>query len=259
MTRKAVSLTRCSIIISSLLLAGCAAWTAPAPGSRPYFSAEPREVTLFQSLARKQESVASKCGESNSCDQVYFTRGLLGLYESREVAEKYFGKVVALAPRSQLAASSKAWLALLQQPVPGRRPWSEAVFRASAITETNTALSVTADRLVRDLLDREILIQQLRASKEDESETVEALQRELADRDHKIEALLSKKDSAKASADPASIQTMQKQLAERDRKIEELSTQLDALKRIDQEMREKVRPIRPPLTTVPVPGPETTP
>lgn len=259
MTRKAVSLARCSIIISSLLLAGCAAWTAPAPGSRPYFSAEPREVTLFQSLARKQESVASKCGESNSCDQVYFTLGLLGLYESREVAEKYFGKVVALAPRSQLAASSKAWLALLQQPVPGRRPWSEAGFRASAIAETNTALAVTADRLVRDLLDREILIQQLRASKEDKSETVEALQRELADRDHKIEALLSKKDSAKASADPASIQTMQKQLAERDRKIEELSTQLEALKRIDQEMREKVRPIRPPLTTVPVPGPETTP
>jgi predicted RNase H-like nuclease (RuvC/YqgF family) len=118
---------------------------------------------------------------------------------------------------------------------------------------------VTTDRLVRDLLDQEILIQQIRASKEGESETIEALQRELMDRDHKIEALLSKKDSAKTSADPASIQTLQKQLTERDRKIEELSAQLEALKRIDQEMREKVRPIRPPLTTVPVPGLETTP
>jgi hypothetical protein len=241
------------------LLAGCAAWTTPVPGSRPYFSADPREVKLFQSFARKQESVATKCGELNSCDQVYFTRGLLGLYESREVAEKYFGKVVAIAPKSQLAVSSKAWLALLQQPVLGHRSWPEAVFRASAIAETNTSLAVTTDRLVRDLLNREILIQQLHASKEDESETVEALQRELADRDHKIEALLSKKDPAKALTDPASIQTLQKQLAERDRKIEELSTQLEALKRIDQEMREKVRPIRPPLTTVPVPGSETTP
>lgn len=259
MTRKAESLTRCSIIISSLLLGGCAGWTAPAPASRPYFAAESGEVKVFQTFAKKQESLAAKCGESNSCDQVYFTRGLLGLYESREVAEKYFRKVLAVAPKSQLAASSKAWLELLQQPVPGHRSWSEAVFRASALAETNTTLSVTTDRLVQDLLDREILIQQLRASKEDESETVEALQRELADRDHRIEALLSKKDSAKASADPASIQTMQKQLAERDRKIEELSTQLEALKRIDQEMREKVRPIRPPLTTVPVPGPETTP
>lgn len=203
--------------------------------------------------------MALKCGESSSCDHVYFTRGLLGLYESREIAEKYFKKVVALAPKSQLAASSKAWLALLQQPTPGNRSWLEAVFRAPVLAEVNTSLAVTTDRLVRDLLDQEILIQQLRASKEGESETIEALQRELTDRDHKLEALLSKKDSAKTSADPVSIQTLQKQLTERDRKIEELSAQLEALKRIDQEMREKVRPIRPPLTTVPVPGPETTP
>ena len=259
MIRTAVSLTRCSLITSSLLLVGCAAWITPVPGSRPYFSAEPREVKLFQSFARRQESVALKCGESNSCDHVYFTRGLLGLYESREIAEKYFGKVVAFAPKSQLAASSKAWLALLQQPTPGNRSWPEAVFRAPVLAEVNTSFAVTTDRLVRDLLDQEILIQQIRGSKEGESETIEALQRELTERDHKIEALLSKKDLAKTSADPASIQTLQKQLTERDRKIEELSAQLEALKRIDQEMREKVRPIRPPLTTVPVPGPETTP
>ena len=259
MIRTAVSLTRCSLLISSLLLVGCTAWTTPVPGSPPYFSAEPREVKLFQSFARRQESVALKCGESSSCDHVYFTRGLLGLYESREIAEKYFKKVVALAPKSQLAVSSKAWLALLQQPTPGNRSWLEAVFRAPVLAEVSTSLAVTTDRLVRDLLDQEILIQQLRASKEGESETIEALQRELTDRDHKLEALLSKKDSAKTSADPVSIQTLQKQLTERDRKIEELSAQLEALKRIDQEMREKVRPIRPPLTTVPVPGPETTP
>ena len=34
--------------------------------------------------------------------------------------------------------------------------------------------------------------------------------------------------------------------------------QLEALKRIDQEMREKVRPIRPPSTVVPAPTPEPT-
>ena len=262
MIRNALSLTRepIALIGSILLVAACAAWTTPPSGSRPYFSADPREAKTFQALARKQESLIAKCGESNSCDQVYFTRGLIGLYESREVAEKYFGKVLAVAPKSPLAASSKAWLELLQQPtVPGNRSWSESVSKAPAIAEANTSLASTADRLVRDLLDREVLIQQLRASKDGDSETIEALQRELADRDHKIEVLLSKKDSAKAPPDPASIQNMQRQLAERDRKIEELSTQLEALKRIDQEMREKVRPIRPPLTTVPVPGPETTP
>ena len=262
MTRKTLSLTRTPIIISSTLffLVGCAAWTPPPPGSRPLFSAENREAKLFQSLTKKQESLASKCGESASCDHVYFTRGLLGLYESREVAEKYFEKVIAVAPKSHLAASSKAWLELLQQPtVPGHKSWLEAVFRAPLLAEANTSLASVADRLVRNLLDHEVLIQQLRASKGDDSETVGTLQRELADREHKIESLLSKKDSAKTTPDPASIQNLQKQLAERDRKIEELSTQLDALKRIDQEMREKVRPIRPPVTTVPVPGHETTP
>ena len=47
------------------------------------------------------------------------------------------------------------------------------------------------------------------------------------------------------------VQALQKQLSERDKKIDELSSQLEALKRIDQEMREKVRPIRPPSTVVP--------
>jgi len=261
-TRKTRSLTRAPIIISStlFLLVGCTAWTTPPPGSRPFFSAENREAKMFQSLTKKQESIASKCGESTSCDHVYFTRGLLGLYESREVAEKYFEKVIAVAPKSHLAASSKAWLELLQQPtVPGHKSWLEAVFRAPHLAEANTSLAAVADRLVRNLLDHEVLIQQLRASKGDDSETVGTLQRELADREHKIESLLSKKDSPKTTPDPASIQNMQKQLAERDRKIEELSAQLDALKRIDQEMREKVRPIRPPTTTVPVPGHETTP
>jgi hypothetical protein len=253
------ALRKSAIIVSSVLLAGCAAWTTPVPGARPYFAVEPREVKVFQTLVKKQENMASKCGESSACDHVYFMRGLLGLYESREVAEKHFKKVLAVAPKSQLAETSNAWLELLRQPPPAPRSWFEAVFRAPALAEANTSWAVTADRLVRDLLDREVLVQQLRASKGDESETLEALQRELADRDHKIEMLLSKKDSAKASSDPVSIQTLQKQLAERDRKIEELSTQLEALKRIDQEMREKVRPIRPPLNTVPVPGPEMTP
>lgn len=259
MIRKALTLIKNPIFISSVLLTGCTSWTTPPPASHPYFLVDPKETKIFQMLAKKQESIASKCGDLNSCDQAYFARGLIGLYESREVAEKYFAKVIAIAPKSQLAVSSKAWLDVLQQPAPGHRSWGEAMFRAPAIAEANSSLGLTVDRLVRDLLDREMLVQQLRMSKDGESEAVEALQRELAERDHRIEALLSKKESAKASADPASIQNMQKQLAERDKKIEELATQLDALKRIDQEMREKVRPIRPPLTTVPVPGPETTP
>lgn len=182
--------------------------------------------------------------------------GLLGLYESREVAVKYFEKVLAIDPTGPVEGTSRAWLQVLQNPVVlGQKGWTESVLAAPAIAEAHTSLAIATDRLVRNLLDEQVLIQQFHAAKVKNSES-EALQRELAERDRRIETLLSRKDSTKGSADPA---VMQKQLVERDKKIEELSSQLEALKRIDQEMREKVRPIRPPLTTVPIPGPETTP
>jgi hypothetical protein len=242
------------------MLGGCAFLTSPTPLNRPYFTLEPGESKVFQSLAKKQDTLVLKCNETSSCDHVYFTRALLGLYESREVAEKYFGKVLTVAPKSQLAASSRAWIQLLQEhAAPEPMLWPEAIFIAPALAEANVALGETADRLVRDLLEREGVINQLRAMKSGDPQTVEALQRELAERDHKIELLLSKKDQGKMAADTATVQSLQKQLAERDKKIEELSTQLEALKRIDQEMREKVRPIRPPSTGVPLPAPDTTP
>lgn len=247
-------------ILLLIVLAGCAAWTTPAPGARPYFVVNQKEYDYFQSLARRQEDLISRCIGPSPCDHIYFTRALLGLYESREIAEKYFKMVMTSAPKGKFTESSKAWLQLLQQPAaPGPKSWPEAVSTAPAIAGAHTSLASTADRLVRDLLDREIAIQELRSSQGEDTDTVEALHRELEDREQKIESLQTRKDSGKTSVGPATVQSLQKQLAERDRKIEELSTQLDALKRIDQEMREKVRPMRPPLTTVPVPAPETTP
>ncbi len=241
-----------------MMLSGCAASVSPIPLDRPYFSVEPEKAKTFQSLAARQEHLASRCIKTNSCDHVYFTRALLGLYERREIAEKYFQKVVAVAPKGQLAASSRVWLHLLREEVaPGQRSWLVAVMGAPAFADANTSLAQTANRLVRDLLDREIIIQQLRASKV--SRKIQRLQRELADRDQKIESLRSKKDRSKNSAEETTVRGLQKQIADRDRKIEELSTQLEALKRIDQEMREKVRPIRPPSMVVPIPSPDTMP
>ena len=251
-------LTTVAIVLTSLamVLGGCAAWTSPIALDRPYFVTEQVDLKGFQSLARKQEGVVAKCSETSTCDHAYFTRALIGLYESREVAEKNFGKVLAIAPKGQLAASSKAWIELLQgHPAPSQVSWLDAILGIPAIARTNTSLGQTADRLVRDLLDREVLLQQIRMTKEGDFQTVEALQRELAERDRKIESLLK----GQGRPDPPSVQSLQKLLGERDRKIEELSTQLEALKRIDQEMREKVRPIRPPSTVAPPPIPDTMP
>ena len=246
--------------LASLLLSlgACASWTTPAPRDQPYFAVEAKDAKAFQTLAGKQDLLAAKCAETNSCDHVYFTRALLGLYESRDTAEQYFRKVVAVSPKSHLAASSKAWLQLLHKhSATTEASWGEAVLSAPALAEANTSLTQATDRLVRELLSREFMGQPFRGAKDSDLFTPESLPRELSDRDRASDAQSGKKDDAKTVQDPTSIVHLRKQIADRDKKIAELSSKLEALKRIDQEMREKVRPIRPPAAISPAPSSDT--
>ena len=247
-------------VLSCLFLAGCAAWSPAPQFSQPYFVVDTGEAKTLHTLAKKQEMLATKCAEHNSCDHVYFTRALLGLYESRDNASKYFEKVIAVAPKSQLASFSKLWLQLIEyHAAPVEHSWFQSVIAAPAISESQAILAQASDRLVRDLLDRELTIQQLKAMKDADAQSLENLQRDLAERERKIDSVNGKKDTPRGSADTGIVLSLQKQLTDRDKKIEELTSQLEALKRIDQEMRDKVRPIRPPSTVVPPPtAPEPT-
>ena len=258
---KAVRRGFTSGVVSCLFfLAGCAAWSSAPQFSQPYFTVDTGEAKPLHALAKKQEALASKCAERNSCDHVYFTRALLGLYESRDSASKYFEKVIAVAPKSQLASSSKLWLQLLEyHAAPVEQSWFQSVMAAPAISESQAILAQASDQLVRDLLDRELIIQQLRAMKDADAQSLESLQRDFAERDRKLDAGNGKKDIPRVLSDTGIVLSLQKQLTDRDKKIEELTSQLEALKRIDQEMRDKVRPIRPPSTVAPPPtAPEPT-
>ncbi len=249
---KAVHRGFTSGVLSCLFLAGCAAWSSAPQFSQPYFMVDTEEAKSLHALAKKQEALALKCAERNSCDHVYFTRALLGLYESRESASKYFEKVIAVAPKSQLASSSKLWIQLLEHhAAPVEQSWFQSVMAAPAISESQAILAQASDRLVRNLLDKELAIQQLRVMKDADAQSLESLQQYLAERERKIEALSGKQDTARGSTKTGSVLSLKKQLMDRERKIEELTSQLEALKRIDQEMRDKVRPIRPPSTVVP--------
>ena len=239
-------------VLSYLFLAGCAAWSPAPQFSQPYFKIDAGEAKSLHALAKKQEALAPKCAEHNSCDHVYYTRALLGLYESRDSASKYFEKVIAASPKSQMASSSKLWLQLLEyHAAPVEQSWFGSVIAAPAISESQTILAQASDRLVRDLLDRELTIQQLRTMKEADAQSLESLQRDLAERDRKMDPGNGKRDTTKGSTDIGIVLSLQKQVTDRDKKIEELTSQLEALKRIDQETRDKVRPIRPPSTVAP--------
>ena len=249
-------------------LAGCAAWSPAPQFSQPYFLVEAREVQSLRALAKKQESLTQRCAENNSCDYAYFMRGLLGLYESRDSASKYFEKVIAVAPQSQLASASKLWIDLLEHhAAPVQQSWFQSVLAAPAISQSQSILAQASDQLVRDLLlglmqdvlYKEGTIQQMRAIKDADSQSLESLQRDLAERERKGDVSSVKKDITKGQTDTGTVLSLHKQLMERDRKIEELTSQLEAFKRIDQETRDKVRPIRPSMTGVPPPtAPEPT-
>jgi len=247
-------------VLSCLFLAGCAAWSSAPQFSQPYFIVDTGEAKSLHALAKKQEALAPKCAERNSCDHVYFTRALLGLYESRDSASKYFEKVIAVAPKSSLASSSKLWIQLLEHhAAPVEQSWFQSVMAAPAISESQAILAQASDRLVRNLLDKELAILQLRAMRDADAQSLESLQQYLAERERKMEALTGKTDIARGSTKTGSVLSLRKQLMDRERKIEELTSQLEALKRIDQEMRDKVRPIRPPSMVVPPPtAPEPT-
>ena len=238
---------------------GCTSLSSPAVMSQPYFAVEQSDVKTFHMLGKKQDAIAARCNEHSSCDHAYFTRALIGLYESRDIATKYFEKVIAVAPKSQLASSSRLWLQQLQQDAPPlERSWVTSVMSAPSISDSQVTMGQTSDRLVRDLLDREMMIQQLRTSKDADAQALDQLQRELAERDRRADVSGGRRDASRNTSETVSVQTLQRQLSEREKKIEELTSQLEALKRIDQEMREKVRPIRPPTTVMPPSAPEST-
>lgn len=128
-------------------LAACSSMHGPPGVTSPYFVPDQRDVKRYQALAREQDNVLARCGQPDACALAHFTRGLVALYQNREVAAMHFQQVVAAFPKHHLASSSELWLELLGDPraEPGRDgPFAEAT-----------------ERLVRDLLDRETRIRQL--------------------------------------------------------------------------------------------------
>ncbi len=234
------------------MLVGCTTTPTVPPPQTPFFRADAQELKVFQALGKKQDAITAKCASGGGCDQAHFIRGLIALFESREQAINYFQKVITLPQKSRYAPSSQQWLRLLQTPSVGTSPsWFSLQANAAEIAQEKGNYARTLEQVVRDLLSREGEFQTLSTAKDTEASTVEGLQKELAERQKKIEELTTKKDPARTVPDPATVHALQTQLEQRDRKIEELSHQLEALKRIDQEMREKTRPLRP--ATVPPP------
>ena len=143
------------ILFALGFLAACTSLPAPSLQA-PYFSADAKDSKILQGVIRKESQLAAKCAGKPICDHVFFTRALAALYESRESAIQYFEKVIAVAPKSQLAASSRLWVQLLRTgEVPADQSWLQSVLTGPATARTQALFSQTIERTVHDLLDRE--------------------------------------------------------------------------------------------------------
>ena len=176
-------------------ITGCSMFQRPmTPPVTSFFMPDPRDGKLYVTLERETDQLLSTCSAVHFCDRAHFIRGLVALYQNRETAADHFQTAVAMAPTSARAEPSLFWLQLLKETAGG--------------TAEDGRFSRATAQLLRDLLDRELLAEQLLQELE---------------------------------ASP--VQSLQRDLKARDRKLEDLTKQLEALKQIDQEMREKTKTI----------------
>jgi phage shock protein A len=149
----------------------------------------------MQAVRKEQDTLLSTCAQQQSCDQVYFTRAMVLLFQNREEAATSFQQAMAAAPNGPFADPSALWIRFLAK-------------RSSSPTsndEPSEALLEVMKGTARAWLERPRAA--VGTAKSATTETVKAL-------------------------DP-SVHNLQLQIRTRDKRIAELTDQLEALKQID--------------------------
>ena len=82
--------------------------------SSAYFAVEPSELKSLHALARTQEARMKGCPKSIGCEDAYYTRGLVALFENRADAINTFQELRTTIPNGRYVAASTRWLYLLQ-------------------------------------------------------------------------------------------------------------------------------------------------
>jgi TolA-binding protein len=203
---------------------------------------EPEDVPYFKAIAEDQEKQLGLCKDDDTCRSAHFLRALSALYENRELAALHFRKVVVSRPNSLLAGESRFWLWFLD-----------------VLNSPNSAGLTSHElikRLAREVVGKELWIHELTGMVENSS--VDSLKQQLAAQDGAVKKLnqtvaMLTKQLEQAKKEQAIREDVQQALKTSEKKVEELTKQLEALRRIDQEIREKVPPTRPSEKMAPSP------
>ena len=155
----------------------------PMPDVHSFFVPDSDGVTQYELLSSEADHLLATCSTTQSCDRAHFLRGMVALYENRDVAASHFQVAAAIAPGTNTAASSLLWLQLLTEakPYSGRSPFG----RATA-------------QLVRELLKQELTVRQM--LRNNEGTDIAVLKRELQAKDKRMEELTKELASSMSSA-----------------------------------------------------------
>ncbi len=233
---------RAACVLGLGVLSGCASILPPSPIA-PLLLADSADVKLIEALAHEQDTRVASCYERKSCPQDHYTRGLIALFQSRERAMASFQQVLSVAPNGRFATMSTSWIDLLQASGSG----------LSFLNVQSAGVPKVTEDFVWEALEREL---------DGANESVRRLFSERAKRVGELtdRRPVTSQDQATLprDTDQAMIQALHRRLheqertlAKRDQQIEVLSNQLDALKRIDQDTRDRRRPLRPSVIVAP--------
>ncbi len=230
------------------VLAGCANLMPPSPFA-PLLRADSADVSLIDALAHEQYTRVASCPVRKSCPKDHYLQGLIALFHNRERAVASFQQVRTLAPDSRLASVSSAWLDLLQANGSGPNfltgqsagvPKVTEDFVWEALERELDGPNVKVRSLFRDRAKRVGgMLDPSPVPTQDQTTSLKDTDQATKDKDH-----------AALHAVQRRLQERERTLTERDRQINVLASQLEALKRIDQDTRER-RPMSPAFIVKP--------
>ena len=86
--------------------------------SSAFFPTDAGELKPLQAIAHAQDSRMKNCHKGPACEEAFYTRGLVALFENRADAITVFQELHTAMPNSRYDAATTGWLNLLQDTAP---------------------------------------------------------------------------------------------------------------------------------------------
>lgn len=120
--------------------------------SSAFFPIDANELKLLQAIAHAQDARMKNCHKGPACEEAYYTRGLVALFENRADAIAVFQELHTAMPNSRYDSAATGWLNLLQDNAPSSR-YSKALMaqlKQEVLRSLSERQDLTAARSVKD-------------------------------------------------------------------------------------------------------------